>query len=263
MAYSNFSGALFHVGGQSVFYNPFTPPPTNQSAFHQWTIGPIYYSAIVVAETIGSSNKAQIVDLNANNGNEFTPAYAVYESGTPVRVALFNFVTDQSGASDYTATISVGGATPSQVKVKYLSATSVSQKSNFTWANQTFGGNFESDGRLMGQQNIQTITCNGGSCQVKVPAPSFALAFLSDQALSESDSGASQTFSTSLKTKTENTATVDPSVLATSNGHKGFANHGGTTSKETSHNAAFGLSQALPSMVTLVSLVTGSLLVGR
>jgi len=24
MAHSNFSGALFHVGGQSVFYNPFT-----------------------------------------------------------------------------------------------------------------------------------------------------------------------------------------------------------------------------------------------
>jgi len=24
LAYSNFSGALFHVGGQSVYYNPFT-----------------------------------------------------------------------------------------------------------------------------------------------------------------------------------------------------------------------------------------------
>ena len=24
MAYANFSGGLFHVGGQSVFYNPFT-----------------------------------------------------------------------------------------------------------------------------------------------------------------------------------------------------------------------------------------------
>ena len=27
MAYSNFSGALFHVGGQNVFYNPFTRMP--------------------------------------------------------------------------------------------------------------------------------------------------------------------------------------------------------------------------------------------
>jgi len=77
-----------------------------------------YYSALVVAETIGSSNKSQIVDLNANNAYEFTPAYAVYEDGTPLRVALFNFVTDPSGASDYTATISVGDSTPGQVKVK-------------------------------------------------------------------------------------------------------------------------------------------------
>ena len=39
MAYSNFTGALFHVGGQNVYYNPFTPPPSNQTAFRQWTVG--------------------------------------------------------------------------------------------------------------------------------------------------------------------------------------------------------------------------------
>jgi hypothetical protein len=27
MAFSNFSASLFHVGGQSVFYNPFTRTP--------------------------------------------------------------------------------------------------------------------------------------------------------------------------------------------------------------------------------------------
>jgi hypothetical protein len=75
MAFSNFSASLFHVtvGGQNVFYNPFTrtcihffyhplffliihlfiypAPPTNQSTDRQWTIGPIYYSALVMAET--------------------------------------------------------------------------------------------------------------------------------------------------------------------------------------------------------------------
>ena len=162
---------------------------------------------------------------------------------------------------------------------RYLLAESVSVKGNFTWANQvnttslevfypylpclgiyqTFGGNFASDGRLMGQQNIQTIPCNGGSCQVKVPAPSFALVFLSDQALSDSDNGASQTFSTSIQTKTLNTATIDPSVLATSNGHKGFAKHGGSTSRDGhSNNGASGL---LPSVAALVSLVAGGLMV--
>jgi len=163
MAYSNFSGALLHVGGQSVFYNvrpfrqlsplffltsssysslsrvclpdfvsnmalltfPSLAPPTNQSTFHQWTIGPVYYSALVMAEALGSSSPSQVLDLNANGGNIFTPGYAIFEGGNPVRLALFNYVTDPSGASDYTVAISVGGgqtgqpnATPGQVKVK-------------------------------------------------------------------------------------------------------------------------------------------------
>src|ERR1700761_4056140 len=117
--------------------------PTNESTFHQWTIGPVYYSALVMAEAMGPSNTTQVLDLQANNNNEFTPAYAIYEAGDPVRVALFNYITDASGASDVTAVISVaqgaaggGGATPAQVKVKYLVAPSVSTKGNTTWAGQ-------------------------------------------------------------------------------------------------------------------------------
>ncbi|KAG6829523.1 hypothetical protein H0H87_011178 [Tephrocybe sp. NHM501043] len=125
MAYSNFSGALMHVGGQNVFYNPFTSPPTNESTFHGWSVGPIYYSALIMAETLGASNGSQVLDLNANGASLYTPAYAIYEGGNPVRVALFNFITDPSGASDLTVSIAIGGgdtgqqgATPAQVKVK-------------------------------------------------------------------------------------------------------------------------------------------------
>lgn len=57
----------------------------------------------------------------------FTPAYAVYENGAPVRLLLMNYVSDPSGASDYTTTISIGGsaigqgnATPAQIQVKYV-----------------------------------------------------------------------------------------------------------------------------------------------
>lgn len=125
MAYVNFTGALLHVGGQNAFYNPFTPPPTNQSSFRQWTIGPVYYSALVMSEILGPSNASQVVDLFANSANIYTPAYAIYENGNPTKVALFNYVTDSSGATDYTAVIAIGGgdsgqtaATPSSVKVK-------------------------------------------------------------------------------------------------------------------------------------------------
>ncbi|KAJ7580127.1 hypothetical protein C8J56DRAFT_739584, partial [Mycena floridula] len=82
---------------------------------------------------------------------------------------------------------------------------------------------FESDGRLQGTEDVQTVSCNSGTCIVTVPAPGFALVFLSDTALGESDEGTAVTFPTTVLTKTENTATVDQSVLATSNGHIGFA----------------------------------------
>lgn len=123
-----------------------TAPPGNMSSYEQWTIGPIFYAVLGVAEALGSSGTARVVDLDANAANTYTPAYAIYEKGTLARVALFNYVTDLSGASTYTATISVGGgnttesvATPSQIKVKYLLAESVSVKENITWAGQVRG----------------------------------------------------------------------------------------------------------------------------
>ncbi|KAG1777941.1 glycoside hydrolase family 79 protein [Suillus placidus] len=254
LAYSNFSTVLFHVGGQSVYYN---------STLHQWTIGPAYYSALVVAEALGSSNTAQVLDLQANGGNDYTPGYAIYENGQPVRIALTNFITDPSGNNDYTASISIGGTVPAQVKVKYLLADSVSQIYNFTWAGQTFGGPFTSDGRLVGALDVQTIPCDqtNNVCQVKVPAPGFALVFLTDNALSESDQSPTMTFSTTTYTNHHGpTVTIDPSVLATSNGEKGLADALVGTSKSRQMSSALGFAQALPS---LVAVMAGALVVGR
>jgi Glycosyl hydrolase family 79 C-terminal beta domain len=236
-----------------------------------------------MAELLGPSNTSQVLDLNANSGNPLTPAYAIYENGNPVRVALFNYVTDPSGNSAITASISIGGgqtgqpnATPSEVKVKYvvfffmrsgkvegligvrvfcryLAASSVSQKGNFTWAGQvslslnitnpmaylltpsttqTFGDVFGSDGRLNGSENIQTTQCNQANnvCQIQVPAPGFALVFLNDNTQAGTGAGPSTTYSTSLTTRTHNTVSVDPSVLATSNGHMGMDQKMGSTS---------------------------------
>ncbi|KAJ7592337.1 hypothetical protein C8J56DRAFT_743670, partial [Mycena floridula] len=95
---------------------------------------------------------------------------------------------------------------------------------------------YESDGRLKGDPDVKTVTCNGGNCVITVPAPSMALVFLSDQALQESDTGATVTFPTTVFTKTLNTATVDASILATSNGHQGFTEgegNGGSTSRSS------------------------------
>ena len=94
-----------------------------------------------MAEALGGSNTSQVIDLFPNNASEYKPAYGIYENGQMARVALFNYMTDPSGAHDYTTTISIGGnreanAMPSSVKVKYLQAASVAQKANITWAGQ-------------------------------------------------------------------------------------------------------------------------------
>ncbi|KAJ7583134.1 glycoside hydrolase family 79 protein [Mycena floridula] len=221
MGYSNFSGAMLHVGGQNVFYNPFTAPPTNQSGFNEWTIGAIYYSTMIVAETLGKTGTAQLLDLQGNSGNIFTPQYAVWENGKLSKVALFNYITDPSKASDYVATIHLndGSAIPSKVSVKYFTSGSVSTKDDIKWAGQTFGTKFTVDGRLKGDLNVVSINCdqNANTCQIPVPAPAFALVFMSDGIETPSPT----TFATTAYTKLHNTATIDAQVLQTSNGHSG------------------------------------------
>ncbi|KAH8092184.1 hypothetical protein BXZ70DRAFT_951580 [Cristinia sonorae] len=266
MAYSNFSSALLHVGGTDDTYNPFTPPPTNQSEFHQWSVAPLFYSALVMAEVLGDTNTSQVIDLQANNANIYTPAYAIYEQGNLARVALFNYLTDPSGGSSYTASISIGGGqsgqpngNPAQVTVKYLLAPSVSEKDNVTWAGQTFGGQLSSDGRLQGTYTPQTVQCdqNANVCNVQVPAPGFALVFLTDDALKESTPASTATFATTVLTKTMNTATLDPAVVATSNGESGSnREHLASTSKKSAGSAGVAAVLA-PSVAVLVSVLAG------
>lgn len=73
-----------------------------------------------MAEALGPSNASQVVDLSTDN--IYAPMYAIYENGAPVRLALFNYVSDESRASDYTAVISLAGADlPSgNVSVRYV-----------------------------------------------------------------------------------------------------------------------------------------------
>ncbi|KAG6914409.1 hypothetical protein DXG01_000534 [Tephrocybe rancida] len=101
--------AMIYVGGETVFSNPFNPPPTT-SDFRKWTVGPMYYTVTVAAESIGPSNVTQVLDLGANGGNDYTPAYAFYENGNPMRVRNINYVTDPTGASDLHVQITMSGS---------------------------------------------------------------------------------------------------------------------------------------------------------
>ncbi|CUA68540.1 Beta-glucuronidase [Rhizoctonia solani] len=272
LAAANFSQVLFHIGGQNVYYNPFTPPPTNQSTFHQWTTGAIYYAALVTAEAFGPTGNSQIVDLFMNGNNDYTPGYAIYENGNPSKVVLFNYITDASGANDYVARIAIGGgqtgqaaATPNSVKVRRLSAASVNQKYNITWAGQTMGDQFGSDGRMKGEMQTETIPCDtaSGTCAITVKAPSIVLVFLNDQTLADSTppSEGPQTFATTAATKIRNTATVDQAVLATSNGRGGGHYGGGMLGSTSTGSVNSAWRMAVPGMVAVVGGALGAVFV--
>ncbi|KAG8720319.1 hypothetical protein FRC09_009762 [Ceratobasidium sp. 395] len=265
LATYNFTTTLLHVGGQGDYYNPFTPPPTNQSTFRQWSTGSVYYSILIAAELFGKSGQAQIADLNANNGENLTPGYVVYEQGVPTRVLLINYVTDASGGHDATARIAVAGNAPAQVKVKYFAAPSVAFKGNMTWAGQTMGNNFEADGRLKGNETVETITCENGSCAIPLKAPSLALVFLTDSSFSSSEPTEVQTFSTSYATRIHNTATVDQAVLATSNGRGGGKWGGGILGSTSVGSTSGGVMRVLvPGLGMLTAVVAGAaMILGR
>lgn len=122
---------------------PFTPQASNQTHIREWTIGATFYPMLALTEILGRTGTAQVVDLYMNGNSQWTPGYVVYENGSPARVVLINYMTDPSGAANYTAYISVGGnetltpaATPGSVQVKYLLASSAADKFGITWAGQ-------------------------------------------------------------------------------------------------------------------------------
>lgn len=103
----------------------------------------MFYAHMLLAEAFGTTGTAQVVDLFLNNNDQYTCGYAIYENGNPARVVLINYLTDASGAHNYTANVAIGGgttgqaaATPSTVQVKYLLAPSATEKWNITWGQQ-------------------------------------------------------------------------------------------------------------------------------
>ena len=144
------------------------------------------------------------------------------------RIVGFNYVNDPTGASTYQLTLN--GLSASQVFVRYLSAPTISEQYNITWANQTMGTSFASDGTLSGTVSTITIGCNNGQCVVPIPAPAIALVFLTAQAETDSTANANATSTFATTVVGTGSATMDPLVLQTSNGQNGPDGLSGSTS---------------------------------
>ncbi|CAE6411272.1 unnamed protein product [Rhizoctonia solani] len=264
LASIGFSQVFFHSGGGAARYNAFTLPPGNQTNLQQWTVGSTFYAMLAISEAIGSSGNAQIADLNLAAGSAsamYTPGYTIVEDGNPAKVALFNFVSDASGASNYDALVTVP-LSQAQVRIKYLYADSVSAKQNITWANQTLGQTFyTSDGHLQNQLDIVTVSCSNGLCHVPMRAPSFALVYLSDQELNEitPTGSVAEIFPTTVTTRRQEHMFIDPSVLATSNGDGGAQELFKAKWQATSDRSVSGTMRAGVSLGVLGGFIVGVL----
>jgi hypothetical protein len=121
---------------------------------------------------------------------------------------------------------------------------------------QTFGTKFTVDGRLKDDIDIVRIPCDreSNTCSVGVPAPGFALVFFNQESQQESSPEAIPTFATTAFTQTRNTAYIDPTDLAKSNGISGETRdkHLGSTSFGSSGASRFGENVALNVIVSWV-----------
>ena len=115
---------------------------------------------------------------------------------------------------------------------------------------------------MIGTPNVTTIQCdqNANTCTIPVPAPAFALVFLTADSLKAVSPTSAMTFAT--------TATgasgiyIDPNMLATSNGHAGMQNVLGATSPG-SISAASTLHITLSGALALFVSALGAAFVAR
>ena len=96
---------------------------------------------------------------------------------------------------------------------------------------QTFGGVYESDGRLEGTEDVRSVACPDGVCAIRVPAPGFALVSLAPSSESPLKTEPTRTFSTTASVKAGVSVTLDPGVLETSNGRKRAGGRFGRTTR--------------------------------
>ncbi len=180
------------------------------------------------------------------------------------------------------------------VLYRYLLAPSVASKDSFTWAGQvssshidststhllcfsflravlmtislvrqTLGEPLKSDGRMNGTLNVTTIQCdqNANTCTIPVPAPAFALVFLTSDSLKAVSPTSTMTFATSV-TRSGQSIYIDPNMLATSNGHVGMQNVRGATSPG-SKSAASTLHTTISGALALFVSALGAVFVAR
>ncbi|KAG1725351.1 glycoside hydrolase family 79 protein [Suillus paluster] len=125
-------------------------------------IQPPYYAAIIVAEAIGSSGTAQVVEIAIDENN--VSGYAFYEHGTLSKAVFINTIAYFSGAGARTSThidfsFTGSGHTVKEMSVKTLKIGYASDTNHLTWGGQTYE---TSDGIVSGPLTLEILPISSG-----------------------------------------------------------------------------------------------------
>ncbi|KAJ3751063.1 hypothetical protein DFH05DRAFT_1532332 [Lentinula detonsa] len=196
LASIGYTAAYIHTREQGISYNLVTPPNISEIDTGSWTTDPPFYALIVTAEILSSSNGTTVTDLNVSTDvNATIGGYAIYDATNSSlnRIVLFNYGTD---SMDFTLPSGAKATNPQNALVKYLSASSVTEKYNIAWGEQTFLG--VTDGKPVSVNashdwaySNQNLDCSNG-CNITVPGPSLAVVFLDTNSSNDPETSSSE-----------------------------------------------------------------------
>lgn len=158
-----------------MLYNLFDPATPDDSMQPGWRTGSPYYSALFLSETF-PHDSAVVLDLNLDNSiydaATTVAGYALYgQNGTVCeRLVLINFGDDAGTPRSFTLPPGIAHS----AGVRLLTAPSIAETMQITWAGQIVGRN----GELEGTQSTQYYTRCANGCNISVPGPGVALVLL-------------------------------------------------------------------------------------
>ncbi|KAG6824357.1 hypothetical protein H0H92_007111, partial [Tricholoma furcatifolium] len=153
----NYSAVFLHTREYGVTYNLFDPPTPETSVSPGWKTGAVYYSALFLAEVTDPTGSI-IVDLNLNNSNSSpaskVAAYGIYHDSGASRgkLALLNFADGADPGEAASQVYRIPEGVFESIDIRVLSAPSVVERENISWAGQTVGD----IGNLVGTQDTMS-----------------------------------------------------------------------------------------------------------
>ncbi|TEB31649.1 hypothetical protein FA13DRAFT_1732511 [Coprinellus micaceus] len=171
-AATGYSAVYLHTREHGIQYNLFDPVTPETSLDFGWRTGSPYYAALFLAEVTSPEGNI-VVDLDINNSTTDADAkvagYALYSASDRTQEKLVFFNWDESDIQPFRIAANV----TDKVEVRLLTAPSLVETKEITWAGQTIGDH----GNLEGEQKTTEIFCQDG-CIVNVPGPGAALVIL-------------------------------------------------------------------------------------